>query len=336
MRKIFRRILFGFLILLLLFVVYFFIGKTKSAKEITWGVNFSQKHTELLGLDWKNTYLALLDDLKVKNIKLITDWDEIESEENKYNFEDLDWQISEAEKRDAKILLVIGMKTGRWPECHIPSWAKDLSRKEQQKEILELLEKIVLNYRSRSAIELWQVENESFFPFGECPWVDKEFLKKEIALVKSLDPPLYNGGGRPVLISDSGEGSLWIQSARLGDIVGITMYKKVWFHQLKTYITYPFPPTFYNRKALYIDKIFGKKVIVVELQAEPWGPKLLYDSPLEEQQKTMNLEQFKYNIEFARKTGIDTFYLWGGEWWYWLKEKQNQPEIWQEAQKLFN
>jgi hypothetical protein len=23
------------------------------------------------------------------------------------------------------------------------------------------------------------------------------------------------------------------------------------------------------------------------------------------------------------------------EWWYWLKEKQGKPEIWQEAKKLF-
>ena len=22
-------------------------------------------------------------------------------------------------------------------------------------------------------------------------------------------------------------------------------------------------------------------------------------------------------------------------WWYWMKEKQNQPEIWDEAKKLF-
>jgi len=330
MKKIFKKVLLIFLILLLLFVVYFFIGKTKPAKEITWGVNFSQKHTELLGLDWQETYLALLDDLKVKNIKLITDWDEIESEENKYNFEGLDWQIQKAGEKGANLLLVIGMKTGRWPECHVPGWAKNLKKEEQQKEILELLEKVVIRYRDRPSLEMWQVENESFFPFGECPWADKEFLKREIALVKLLDLKK-----RPVLISDSGEGSFWIQSARLGDIVGTTMYKKVWFHQLKTYITYPFPSTFYNRKALYIDKIFGKKVIVVELQAEPWGPKLLYDLPLAEQQKTMNLEQFKYNIEFAEKTGLDTFYLWGGEWWYWMKVRQNQPEIWEEARRLF-
>ena len=49
----------------------------------------------------------------------------------------------------------------------------------------------------------------------------------------------------------------------------------------------------------------------------------------------MNLEQFRKNIEFAQRTGLDTFYLWGGEWWYWLKEKQNQPEIWEEAKTLF-
>jgi len=74
----------------------------------------------------------------------------------------------------------------------------------------------------------------------------------------------------------------------------------------------------------------------VELQAEPWGEKLLYDSPLEEQEKTMNLEQFKYNIEFARNTGISEFYLWGAEWWFWMKEKQDSPEIWNEAKKLFS
>jgi len=49
----------------------------------------------------------------------------------------------------------------------------------------------------------------------------------------------------------------------------------------------------------------------------------------------MNLERFQINIEFSKKTGLDTFYLWGAEWWYWMKIKQNQPEIWQEAKKLF-
>ena len=93
MKKILKRILFSFLILLLIFVGYFFIGSPPRAEKITWGVNFSQKQAENLGLDWKENYLALLDDLKVKNIKLITHWDLIEPNKDDYRFEDLDWQI---------------------------------------------------------------------------------------------------------------------------------------------------------------------------------------------------------------------------------------------------
>lgn len=332
MKKIFKKILLTILLTVLLFILffigYFFIGKPPEVEEIAWGVNFSQKHSRDMGLDWQENYLALLDDLKVKNIKLITHWDLIEEKKDEYFFDDLDWQISEAEKRNAKIILVIGMKTGRWPECHLPSWAKNLSKEEQQREILELLEEIVLRYKNSKSIWAWQVENEPLFPFGECPWADKDFLKKEIALVRSLDK-------RPIIITDSGEFSFWITAARLGDIVGTTLHRIVWFEELKRYVRFPFNPIYYSRRAQLIKKLFNKEVICVELQAEPWGPTLLYDSPLKEQEKTMNLEQFRKNIEFVKRTGFNRVYLWGAEWWYWMKIKQNRPEIWQEAKKLF-
>ncbi|PIS17519.1 MAG: hypothetical protein COT59_00230 [Candidatus Nealsonbacteria bacterium CG09_land_8_20_14_0_10_42_14] len=330
MRKFLKKTLLGILIFLLLFAGYLFIGTTEPAESITWGVNFSQKHAEFLGLDWKKTYVSLIDDLGVKNIKLAVYWDLVENEEGKYNFNDLDWQIQKAEEAQVKLLLVVGMKAPRWPECHIPGWAAGMSKIEQQERISKLIENIVLHYRDSDAIWAWQVENEPFFPFGECPWTDRDFLKKEIDLVKSLDER-----SRPVVISESGEYPLWVMAASYGDIVGVTMYKKVWVHQVGIYLTYFFPPVFYHRKAEIVRKLFNKEVIGVELQAEPWGPKLLYDSPLEEQEKTMNLEQFKYNIEFAKKTGLDTHYLWGAEWWYWMKVKQDRPEIWDEAQKLF-
>ena len=74
----------------------------------------------------------------------------------------------------------------------------------------------------------------------------------------------------------------------------------------------------------------------VELQAEPWASKPFYTVSLETQAKTMNPEIFKQNIEYAKNTGLDKFYLWGVEWWYWMKEKQNQPQIWNEAKNLFS
>jgi hypothetical protein len=329
-KKVLKRILLIFLFLFLIFLGYLLIGSAPRAKEITWGVNFSQKHAKDLGLNWKETFLALLDDLGARNFKIAAHWDLIEPEDGKFYFDDLDWQINEAEKRDAKVFLVIGMKTTRWPECHIPEWAVNLEKEKQQERILRMLEQIVLRYGGRISIWAWQVENEPFFPFGVCPWVDKKFVKKEVDLVKSLDSQK-----RPVIIADSGEGSFWVQAAQLGDIPSTTMYRKVWFRQIGHYIRYPLPPVFYWRKAQIIKFFFGKKVICGELQAEPFGPKLLYDLPLSEQEKTMNLEQFKKNIEFATKTGFDTFYLWGSEWWYWMKIKQNRLEIWDEAKKLF-
>lgn len=328
-KKILKRILLILLFLILIFLGYLFIGSAPQAEKITWGVNFSQKHAKDLGLDWKETFLSLLDDLGARNFKIAAHWDLIEPEEEKFTFNDLDWQIKESGKRNAKVFLVIGMKTTRWPECHIPDWAINLKKSEQQEKILRMLEKIVLRYKDSPSIWAWQIENEPFFPFGVCPWVDKKFLKKEINLVKSLDPQ------RSIIEADSGEGSFWINAARFGDIPSTTMYKKVYFRQIKMYIEYPLPPVFYWRKAQIIKFLFRKKVIVGELQAEPFGPVLLYDLPLAEQEKTMNLERFKKNIEFATKTGFDTFYLWGSEWWFWMKTRQNRPEIWEEAKKLF-
>src|SRR4030042_2720741 len=313
------------LILLLVFACYLFVGKREPTQDIVWGANFSQKQAQYyLSSDWHETYLALIKDLNVKHLKLATYWNLIEPKKDNYFFEDLDWQVRVAEENKGQLFLVIGMKAPRWPECHLPEWAKTLSKEEQQQRILQLLENIVLRYKDSEAVWAWQVENEPFFPFGECRWVDTDFLKKEIELVKSLDSK------RQVIITDSGEGSFWVASARLGDIVGTTWYKKVWFHQLGTYITYPFPPTFYARKAKIIEKLFHKEVICVEMQAEPWGSTAsLQEVPLEEQEKTMNLSQFKKNMESIRKTGFRKVYLWGAEWWYWMKEKQNKPEIWE-------
>ena len=329
MKRIFK-ILFVIAFFLLLFLGYFFVGRPPAAEKIIWGVNFSQKHTELLKLDWRKTYLAILDDLKVKNIKLLTHWDWIEGEKDKPYFDDLDWQLKEAESHQAKVILVIGMKTGRWPECHIPDWGKQLSQEELQESVLNYLKEIVLRYQDSDSIWAWQVENEPFFTFGLCPKTDKNFFQKEINLVKLLD-----GRKRPIIVSDSGESSTWLKAASSADILGITMYRKT---QNKFFgvVNYIFPPVFYWRKAQIIKKIFNKEVMVVELQAEPWGRVLLYDSPLEEQKQTMDLEQFKKNIEFAKKTGLKEFYLWGSEWWYWMKEKHNDSGIWEEAKRIFS
>ena len=331
-KKILKIVLLVLLAILLFTVAYFFTGKAPVRENITWGVNFSQMQAEALQLDWKKNYLAIFEDLGAKHIKLHTQWDWVEGKRGEYYFNDIDWQVSQAESHHANIIYVVGMKTGRWPECHLPNWAETLSKSQQQEELLKYIQEVVVRYKDSKSIIAWQAENEPLFRFGECPWYDRDFFQKEVALIKSLDAT------RPVIVSDSGEQSSWIDAAKMGDIVGSTMYRKVWVKvtdKLGFYYTFPIPPVFYWRKAQMIKLLFNKDVINVELQAEPWVYNYFYDVPLEEQEKTMDINQFKENISYAKKTGFDTFYFWGTEWWYWLRESQNKPEIWNEAKSLF-
>jgi len=330
------------IILVIIFIIiaglfiYFFAGKAQVQENITWGVDFSQSQAEYLKLNWKENYSAIINDLGAKNIKLHTNWNWVEGKKDDYFFKDIDWQIKQAEQNNVKIIYVIGMKTGRWPECHIPNWAQNLSSSKQQTELLKYMTEVVQRYKGSKAIVSWQVENEPLFPFGECPgwyYKDDSFLKTEIALVKSLDPT------RKIIVSDSGEQSTWFGAAKTGDIVGITMYRNAWAQVNDNFgfnINYDFlNPTTYARKAQIIKRMFGKDVICIELQAEPWTSGPLMESTLEEQTKSMNVDMFKEDVEFAKQTGLDTFYFWGVEWWYQMKTQHNQPEIWNEAKTLF-
>jgi len=339
MKTITKMLIFFVTIIIIILVAifcYFFVGKAPAPEKITWGVDFSQMQAQSLGLDWEQVYLAIINDLGVKNIKIHTQWDWVEGEKGEYYFTDIDWQLAQAKSKGVKVIYVVGMKSGRWPECHIPGWAMKLPEQQQKDATLAYIKEVVQRYKGDDTIAYWQVENEPLFRFGQCPsWYYKNdsFLSQEVALVKSVDP------SRKVIISDSGEDSSWFGAAKVGDIVGTTMYREAWVHITNKFgfvFNYLFSPVYYSRKALLINKIFGKDVFCIELQAEPWTSKPFNDVPVAEQSKTMNPKIFAQNIEFAKESGLDKFYFWGVEWWYWMKTTQNQPQIWNDAKILLN
>lgn len=317
------------IIFILILAAVFYLSRPLPAPDkIVYGVTFSPIFSRQLDLDWQKNFLAILDDIKIKKIRLMAYWPEIEKEAGKYNFSDLDWQIGEAEKRNAEIILAVGQKLPRWPECHIPKWANSMPKKETEQKLLDLIEAVIKRYKDRKAVKIWQIENEPFLEFGECPELDKNFLEKEIVLARSLDP------ARPVLLTDSGELGLWINAAKRGDIFGTTMYFQI-YHDFFGKFSWPVYPGFFRLKQRITDLFVGQKQkIVIEFQMEPWGPKQLYDLPLEKQLEIFNSGQFDSRIEFVKKTGFDTVYLWGVEWWFWLKEKHQKPEFWEKAKSL--
>jgi len=333
--KSFYRILIIFLILLVVCLVgmaiYFFTGEVQLASKVSFGVTFSQIWAEDMGLNWQSAYSAILDDLGVRKLRLIAYWPIIEPKKNEYSFDDLDWQIKEANKRGAEVILAIGQKLPRWPECYIPEWAERLNKSDQEEQIILMLTEIVNHYQGNDTIVAWQIENEPFLKgFGVCPEFNEEFLDREIALVRELD---FNR--HPIIVSASGELSSWTNPARKADILGTTLYRIVWNDQIG-HFKYPIPSVFYYKRANYVKWVTDvEKIIIIELQAEPWGPKMIYETPIRDQAKSMDLIRFNEAVEYARQTGFDEAYLWGVEWWYWNKEVKGNNAIWSEAKKLW-
>lgn len=285
-----------------------------------YGVTFAPHVADIFGLDPRVVYAALLDDLKIRHIRVGAYWNRIERMRGEFNFTDLDWQVAEAEKRGAELIIVVGRKVPRWPECHIPTWVSSLSESEQDGALLNYVTRVVERYKSSPSVRLWQVENEPFLPFGECPKFSTASIDQEIALVRSLDV-------RPVLVTDSGELSIWVRAAKRGDVFGTTLYRRV---QNKYFgaIEYPLSPTFFRLKRALTELFVGKKsMMVIELQGEPWLSKPVEAASIEEQYTSMDPAYFRYVLDYASQTGFDTFYLWGVEWWYWLKV-HDHPEIW--------
>ncbi len=310
-------------------LVYFNLPVSQINSDAQLGVTFSAYYAKSIGLDWREAYAAVLDDLKAKKIRIPVYWGLVEPEKDRYDFSDLDWQIQEAQKRNTEIILVVGQKVPRWPECFIPAWAQNDDEKKKS-ELLKFIFTVAERYKNEPAVKYWQVENEPFLPFGICPPLDVELLDAEIALVRNIDP------SRKIIITDSGELGLWHQAASRADIFGTTMYRTIWKKGLG-YFDYPIGPRFFQFK-YWLNKILARQnnIIIVELQAEPWINGWTTDSALSEQFKSMDAEKLRDNVEFARKTGFPEIYLWGAEWWYWLKVEKNHPELWDEAKNLFN
>ncbi len=321
-------------ILIIIFVLVsllIWLSYKPAPEKITYGMSFNTVYARELGLDWQETYDAILHELGVRHLRLAAHWPMVEPNNDEYNFTELDYQLAEAQAVGADVIMAIGRRLPRWPECHIPDWAKDKNWEEQKSEIREYLENVVKRYKDNPAIVYWQVENEPYlnvFANEHCGDLDEEFLQEEIDLVHRLDPT------RSVLVTDSGNLGTWLGAYSKGDAFGTSVYVYFWNPELGQFKSI-LPPWFYQVKEGLARAIYGKKpTFLIELSAEPWLLQSVTEVDLETQYSRMNLEKVNEIIDYAKKTRYDKQYLWGAEWWYWL-DKQGHSEIWDRGKELF-
>ena len=313
-------------------VIWFLAMRAPYPDEYQYGVSFNTVYATELGLEWEEVYTAILEDLGVRHLRLAAHWPMVSPEEGVWNFAELDRQLELAEQYDAEVVLAIGRRLPRWPECHVPQWAAEKSWEEQQELILEYLETVVKRYKDRDVIKYWQVENEPFltvFAYEECGDLDLEFLDKEIALVRGMDRT------RPTLVTDSGNLGTWYGAYSRGDAFGTSVYVHLW-NEATGPIETILPPELYVAKSKAMEILFGEKeTMLIELSIEPWLNLPVVDTDLSIQLERMNLEKFEEILAYARETRLAKQYLWGAEWWYWLKETEEHPELWERAKVLY-
>lgn len=309
-----------------------YVNKHKN-EPLVLGTTFISDYAESFGLEPKSTLEAILKDLDVKQIRLVSYWKHIEKDPGVYDFSELDWQFAMANKYGTKVTLAVGMRQPRWPECHDPDWARAMPKKEWEPKLHQFITATVDRYKNNPALSSYQLENEFFMKvFGDCPDFDRERLVREFNLVKSQDPT------HTVIISRSNN---WVGipvGRPTPDQFGISVYKRVWDATItKRYFEYPLPAEFYSFLAGAGEIVTGKSMVIHELQSEPWIPSgNLSDGDLKEQYKSMNAMRFADRISYAKDTGVRNIDLWGAEWWYWLKTKKGDPSVWNVAKEAIS
>ncbi len=264
--------------------------------------NFSIDDTKVLHFAIKN--------LGISRFRLMSYWDEIEPVPGTYNFDYLDAQIRKIAKHGGTVSLCLGVRQPRWPESHWPNWTKKLTKTERNNALFRFIETTVRRYRKNVRIVSWQLENEALLKnFGEYGDFDRRRLRYEYDLVKQLDR------SRPIIMTTSTSWGIPLRRP-LPDIVGFSYYRIT--YDKGAYRKSIYQPWVFKLRALLIRLLWNRPCFIHELQAEPWGPKNIWEMDDSSQAKSMSIERLKQNILLSSKTNLYPIDLWGLEWWYWL------------------
>ncbi len=319
-----------------MYSIAFWYIHTESSQPLQMGVSFIPDYAQSLGLNPQQTMDALIG-IGVKEFRLTSYWSDTEPAPNQYNFTQLDWEFQKAEAAHVKVILVLGLRQPRWPECHPPSWINtNQPASNWQPQLEAFMTKVIERYKNSPSLVDYQLENEYLLHgFGECTSYDytRQRLIDEDNLVKRLDPK------HPIIIARSNNTIGFPTGQPHGSEYSVSVYKRVWDAKVThRYFEYPIPAWYYAFLAGYQKLFLGKDMIVGELQAEAWPPhgQSITQTSLAEQNKSMNARILKDRFNYGKGTGMRTIMLWGAEYWYYRKVVLHDPSLWNVAKQEFS
>jgi hypothetical protein len=317
-RAIFYAITFWALGALVLFGAYAF---REAQSRPVYGFTFSSMYAESLGLNAEETLTATLDAFHPAFVRFPLYWDAIERESGVFVWDDVDSAVAKMQGADVSIHMVIGAKVPRWPECFIPAWVNSRDRDVYRESLLAYMSEAVARYAP--VVDVWQVENEPLFAFGDCPDPNIDLLKEEVDLVRTLD------SDAEIQMTVSGEQQMWGSVASFADRIGVSVYRNARSALFGSF-SFPVPSGWYVLMRMPI--FFSHDAVISELQMEPWFTSHPRYIPLETAASFFTPRDALNNLAYARATGFSEVSFWGVEWWYYLQQ-QGYPEVWNVMKK---
>lgn len=307
-------------------------ARSVAHQPLTLGVSFIPDYAQSLGVDPQETMDQLLA-IDVTNFRLVSYWSDGEAVKGVYNFDQLDWQFKKAEAAKAKIILTVGLRQPRWPECHIPDWALNEPKNVWQPQLFDYMTAVINRYKDSPSLQSYQLENEYFLKgFGTCRDFSRQRLIDEYNLVAKTDP------NHPIIVGRSNNALGTPIGKPTPDMFSISVYKRVWDAGVThRYLEYPFPAWYYGFVAGVQKMVTGKDMIIGELQAEAWPPRgqTIPQTSLAEQNKSMNAVMLADRFDYGKATGMRGIYMWGAEYWYYRMVVLHDPSLWNVAKQEF-
>ncbi len=297
------------------------------------GVSYIPDYAQSLGLNPQTTMDSLLG-IGIKQFRLVSYWSDGEPTPGHYDFSQLDWEFQKAEAAHAKIILTLGLRQPRWPECHMPTWAANETEPQWQPQLENYMQAVVQRYKNSPSLESYQVENEYFLTgFGTCTNADRSRLISEYNLVKRLDP------NHPIIVTRSDNANGIPVGQPQPDEFSISIYRRVWDAGVThRYLEYPYPAWYYGFLAGWQKLADHRDMMIGELQAEAWAPngQSITETSLAEQSKSINAQRLQAVFNYGKATGMRSIDLWGAEYWYYRKVVLHDPSLWNVAKQEFS
>ena len=165
----------------------------------------------------------------------------------------------------------------------------------------------------------------------------QEFVAREIATVRAADP-----GGHPIVISHASwlrADMTWRWILDHADVLAQSVYTKrqrgpwPWLY-IFPYRLGPLTPHLPGQ-ARHAARD-AKELWIGELQAEPYEQPTVDPRRIPTHQAgSFSLRWLHENIRLANRSGATRVYLWGAEWWAYLRDARGEPELWEAARTLF-